>query len=225
MTRLGLLLLLVFLSAALLAAARPAAAACERTAEPCLACGPEVERARHALADLSRRDRERLARGETSLRDHGRGAIGSIRIGAPPSRVWAVLTDFESWRNLFPDRDIAGLEHTDDGLVRVLQSTTQMGIEIRFTTLHCVDAAAGRVAFTLDPDAEADLERLRGAWQLVPADGGAATIVLLRSEVSSRHPVPGFLERRVTRTSVSDSLRALAAGVERGEGHLLAQVP
>jgi ribosome-associated toxin RatA of RatAB toxin-antitoxin module len=141
-------------------------------------------------------------------------ADGAVELQAPVELVWQVLTDFAAWPRFMPALERVEVEPRGDTLLAIRHETRQMGIDIRFTTLTRVDAASLRVESSLDPDLRHDIAAMHSAWQVTQLGGGRVRVAL-RSDLDSGQPLPGFVERRVVRDSVSETVKALAREVGR----------
>jgi ribosome-associated toxin RatA of RatAB toxin-antitoxin module len=144
----------------------------------------------------------------------GHAAEGSAEVDAPAAVIWSVLTDFESWAGFMPGLAQVQVEESSADRIAIHHLTETMGLTISFTTLARVDAERMRLELALDPNAVNDLRVMEASWQLTELSNGRVRVEF-RSELESGRPVPRLLERRVIASTVSETVAALAAEVER----------
>ncbi len=141
-------------------------------------------------------------------------AAEAVELHAPIELVWQVLTDFAAWPRFMPALERVEVEPRSEALLAIRYQTRQMGLEIGFTALTRVDGAALRMESSLDPEGRHDIAAMRSAWQLTPLPDGRVRVEL-HSDLDSGRPVPGFVERRMLRDSVAETVAALAREVGR----------
>jgi carbon monoxide dehydrogenase subunit G len=142
---------------------------------------------------------------------------GSIEIAAPIEIVWRVLTDFRSWPSFVPGlKRIAVVEHAASELA-LRHETERVGMAIDFTALMRVQAELHRVELLLDESASNDLAAMRASWQLTPLASGRVRVEF-HSAIDSGQPVPAFIQRRLLRESVAETIERFSSEVERRVG-------
>jgi hypothetical protein len=78
-------------------------------------------------------------------------------------------------------------------------------LDVSYRLRDRFDAGNHTVTWELDPDFESTLEHVSGYWELHALDGGR-TLARFGTRVSVSPAVPGFLQNRITRNNVPDSL-------------------
>lgn len=143
-----------------------------------------------------------------------RAIEGSIEIAAPLELVWGVLTDFRTWPHFVPGlKRIAVVSQQADELA-LRHETESVGMAIVFTARMQVHPDQYRVDLVLDEEASNDLAAMRASWKLTSLDSGRVRVDF-RSSVDSGQPIPGFIERRLLRTSVAETIESFSSEVER----------
>ncbi|HTO06107.1 MAG TPA: SRPBCC family protein [Myxococcota bacterium] len=214
--------------AAWLASCALAAAATEPPPElppvgsgPCIACrGPASD----PKTAFSPDDWAALERGgalvatperEASEHDLRARSTGAALVPRPPSEVWAVLTDFERWPKFMPLLRETHVEKRDGARAWVAQKFRVWFYPMQHTTVYELEPGDGRLDWRLDPSLPHDLASSEGHWELVPADGGSATLVRYEARMSAGRAVPAFLERMLRERSLGQMLDALKSEVVR----------
>lgn len=209
------------------AEAQPAAAhAAETGAGSCVACEaePDVVLGRYGAAE-----RAALRRGEVVVAadrgDGGHAVRAALRVAAPPSRVWDVLTAYERWPEFVPR--LAGLDilSREGDRVRLRHRVRVLGMDIRYGTVRTLDAREGRIRTWLDPAQENDLDRSRSRWRIVPLEKGDATLVEVRARVEAGWWIPGFVQRALVSETLPRQLEAFRSEIHRRGPHVATQTP
>lgn len=139
-------------------------------------------------------------------------ASASADVAHSPDAVWALLSDFERWPQVFPSVTSLAVDRVDAQRVRLHIRTSVAGQVVRYTLAATVDADARRIDCALDPSAPADVAALASSWRVRRMPGGGARIELrVRSE--SGFAVPAFVERQITARSTRQSVSALVAAL------------
>ena len=188
--------------------------------ETCVACRADVEGAR---ASFSAEQWAQLIEGEVITSDLKQGIGEQARhrsrasgiIAHPPELVWTVLTDFTSWPTFFPNVVETLVRRVEGRRVRISQHLRVAFVNVRFGAIWTLDPAHGLGSFQLDEQVPHDIAASEGAWQLLPIDGGAATLVVYRSEVETGRPVPAFVENLLLKRSLPNAVRGLRDEVAR----------
>lgn len=140
-------------------------------------------------------------------------------VEARPEQVWAVLTDFEIWPELFEEIQRVDVEPLGDGIVSLHQASRRFGWAVEYTAVSTLRPEQGRIEIRLNRDAPADIADLHSLWEVRPTEGGRATRVALHLRLDSGLPIPRWMERRMLERSVHDSVRGVAsATLERCPG-------
>jgi uncharacterized protein YndB with AHSA1/START domain len=138
----------------------------------------------------------------------------AVELAAPAELVWRVLTDFASWPRFVSGLKGITIEGRAEGRVALRHETEKMGFAIGFTAVTRMDPVLYRLELALDESAVNDVAAMQATWQVTPLEHGRVR-VQFRSSLDSGRPVPGFVERRVLRESVAETLKGLGAEVER----------
>jgi ribosome-associated toxin RatA of RatAB toxin-antitoxin module len=139
-------------------------------------------------------------------------AQAAAEVAESPDAVFALLTDFARWGELFPAVASLSVERVDEHSARLRTRTRVAGHTVRYTLAARIDADARSVDCVLEGGEPSDVRALASSWRLREAAGGGTRIELsVRSE--SGLPLPGFLERRITEQSARQSVDALVSAL------------
>ncbi len=138
-------------------------------------------------------------------------ATQQMHIEAPLERIWAVLTDFESYPGWARDLKEATVVQRDEegrpALVRFRAAA--MGRSTTYTLCYDWEDAPERLPWKL---VNGDIMRvLDGAYEFTETDGGTDVTYHLRVDLAI--PLPGFVKRRAEARIISTALRELRAHV------------
>jgi ribosome-associated toxin RatA of RatAB toxin-antitoxin module len=185
----------------------------------CIAC----EADRRALERMLPDTWQALERGEVVV-DHARaddekGPGGRIArawalIPHRASALWQVLTAFESWPSFLPNLRKTEVLRREGNRVWLRNQIRILWVDVQSAPIYVLHPRQGRITWRLDPDREQDLERVEGAWQIVPLESGDACLVEYRVFVDAGRGVPRFVEQMLTQRSLPDVLRNLRREVE-----------
>jgi hypothetical protein len=123
----------------------------------------------------------------------------------PAERVWELLLARERQNEYRPElTSLAVVERSEDGVLE------EQHLKIAFLTVSYrlrgrFDAGTRTITWELDPSVESTLEHVSGYWELHPLDAGR-TLARFGTKVSVSPAVPGFLQNRITRKNVPESL-------------------
>jgi uncharacterized protein YndB with AHSA1/START domain len=144
--------------------------------------------------------------------DGGR-ASASMDVQAPPSAVWAILSDCGQARRFM--RDLISCRVLDRGHGWDIREH-----RVRGWALRPVMRNVSRI--TLEPNRrlafhriEGDWTRSEGEWRLTPIDGGRGTHVEYQIEAAFRGPIPAGLSQSRLVASVRNTLANLRREAER----------
>lgn len=131
-----------------------------------------------------------------------------IDVAAPPDRVWGVITDFASYPRW------AGFAEAE--VLRAEAAAWEVRLVFRLVrsfpyTIRAWSPSPLRLEWTL---VEGAFRANEGAWQLTPADGGAACRVDYRLDLQFGMFIPGTLQRTLTDTLLPGALSALKSAAE-----------
>jgi len=138
-------------------------------------------------------------------------ATQHMHIEAPLERIWAVLTDFESYPRWARDLKESTVVQRDDedrpSLVRFRAAA--MGRSTTYTLAYDWSDAPHRLPWKL---VSGDIQKvLDGAYDLAERDGGTDVTYHLRVDLAI--PLPQFVKRRAEARIISTALRELRAHV------------
>lgn len=133
------------------------------------------------------------------------------RIGA--DRVWATLTDFSRWPNIFPDLVSLCEEVSDDDKLLLRQAMRSFGLQLVHTSRVDLDPASRRLDLELAPSYPHGLEEFTSTWIVTSLDD-ESSVIELRVRADLALPIPGFVKRSLLRDSVQESAQALIDAAE-----------
>lgn len=144
--------------------------------------------------------------------DSGRG-IGLVYIKAEPSKVLAAIEDFSTYTAWMPNVKKAQVVNKAAHRVDVEFELGILGNTIKYTTIHEVNEAEGKIRWRLD-DAKPkeNVADSVGAWVLKPHKEG--TIVAYIIDVDTGMSVPKIIQSWLTNKSLKSVLAALKERVE-----------
>ncbi len=190
---------------------------------PCVACRLSAEAAR---SRFSADDWTRLANGEVVIVDRqptvadggGDGSVSdseaAVVVPRPPAEVWAVLADFEARPDFLPNISESRIERVEDARVWIEQHVSVLWMEVRYTLIMTLDPVHGLMTSVLDRSSPHDIQESRGSWDIFPY-GAASALLVSRSRVETRMPVPSIIESQLLKNSLPEIMRSLRREVER----------
>ena len=190
----------------------------------CVACGEDVSR-RHTA--YSEKDWRAIADGEilTSAvpQPNPDGTARSIvevagLVPHPPSRVWAVLTDFESQSNWQPSTREARIVRADGNHVWVDERLSFFLVGIRYRMIYTLEPEVGTISWILDETAEHDIGGTTGAWMLERIAAGRKTLLTYRAWIDTGRRVPEFIGSFLLERSLPSLIESVRAEVDRRFG-------
>ena len=144
----------------------------------------------------------------------GEKATQQITINAPPQACYDVAAAFERYPEWAADvKAVAVTERDADGRPSVVRyRAAAFGRSTGYTLRYDYSAAPERLSWI---GVEGDLtNRLDGAYEFAPADGGQATEVTYHLEADLRVPLPSFVKRRAAVMITHAALQDLKKRVE-----------
>jgi uncharacterized membrane protein len=138
-------------------------------------------------------------------------ATQRMHIEAPLERIWAVLTDFESYPTWARDlKEATVLQRDDEGRASLVRfRAAAMGRSTTYTLAYDWSDAPKRLPWKL---VSGDIQKvLDGAYQFQETDSGTDVTYHLRVDLAI--PLPGFVKRRAEARIISTALRELRAHV------------
>jgi len=147
--------------------------------------------------------------------DEGHAVRAALRVAAPPSEVWEVLTGYERWPEFVPQLAALDVLSRQEDRVRLRHRVRVLGMDIHYGTVRTLDPVRGRIRTWLDPAQENDLASSRGHWRVVPLDDGRAALVEVRSRVDAGWWIPGLVQRMLVSRTLPRQLEALRDEIRR----------
>lgn len=138
-------------------------------------------------------------------------ATQHMHVEAPLERIWAVLTDFESYPTWARDlKEVTVLQRDDDGMASLVRfRAAAMGRSTTYTLAYDWSDAPHRMTWKL---VSGDIQKvLDGSYEL--AERGSGTDVTYHLRVDLAIPLPQFVKRRAEARIVATALRELRAHV------------
>jgi len=138
-------------------------------------------------------------------------ATQQMHIEAPLERIWAVLTDFETYPTWARDlKEATVLQRDDEGRALLVRfRAAAMGRSTTYTLAYDWDDAPDRLPWKL---VTGDIMRvLDGAYEFRETPDGTDVTYHLRVDLVI--PLPGFVKRRAEARIISTALRELRAHV------------
>ena len=140
-------------------------------------------------------------------------ATETMKIEAPPERLFDVVTEFEQYPAWAADvKHVEVLERDERGRgTRVAFRAAAMGRSTSYTLAYDYSNAPREVSWVLE---RGDItRRLDGTYIFEPADDGS-TFVTYHLAVELVVPLPGFIKSRAEGRIIGNALRELKAKVE-----------
>jgi hypothetical protein len=141
----------------------------------------------------------------------------AVELAAPVEVAWRVLTDFRAWPRFVPGLKRIAVVERPDRHVALRHETESVGVAVDFTAVGSLEPERHRLELALDETAANDIAAMRASWELIELPSGRVRVTL-RSAVDSGRPVPGWIERRMLRDQLEETMAAFAAEVERRAG-------
>lgn len=159
---------------------------------------------------IDERLRAKLEKGEIELEaTDGPGGRRDARaralIAAPPARIWAVITDYDHYRDFMPLTTVSEVKKREGNQVLFYTELSTPVKTICYTIRLTLDEAKGAVDWTL---VDGNLKSNEGSWRLEPY-GAGETYVVYTCFVAPGFPIPGFLLNKITQGTMPDLIAAV----------------
>jgi hypothetical protein len=117
-----------------------------------------------------------------------------------------------------PTVEATGVVARPDGRLVVKQHLRILFVDVRYSTLWTLDPARGLASWQLDASAPHDIAETSGSWQLAPLTERDGTLVRYHARVDTGRPLPGPIERLLTRSSLPRVVQSVREEVQRRYG-------
>jgi len=193
----------------------------------CIACSADFAaiRARYLAADWAALESGQVVTAEENAEaadphaepEAGRQTVvvASGILQERPADVWAALIDFAAWSHWMPNSAEATVTERRGDEVWLSRRIDVLWTSVRYRVVWTLAPALGLARWRLDPSVPHDIADTRGYWQLVPVEGGRATLVRYQAAVDSGRTVPRLVEETLTRRSLPGMLSGLREEVAR----------
>lgn len=164
--------------------------------------------------------------------------VGAVIIDAEVSKVWKVLEDWDAMGNYVssleyyktvktfkPSKNVGALAENDDVWESLIEGCLKVAfVTIRYTLKVTFDKKNMRQDWRLVTDQEADdyhkkkiavkkssasLKNIEGFEYIEPYGNGDQTLYVYAPIVEVSGPVPGWIERKIAKTSLKEYIRAV----------------
>ncbi len=162
-----------------------------------------------ANPELGPADLARVAEGEVVvvLSDDGAQSIAAVDIAAPPARVMEAILDFQHRVESSSMIKQAEVYERHEDRVSVKFKAGLMGFTGTWHTVYKWDSDVGPCTYELDTARENSLEKMAGAYELQPTDGGTRLVVTTVSVPGGVYPA--WLIKSAGRSSTLRMLEGL----------------
>jgi len=175
------------------------------------------------------------------LADGGTGerVIGVLLINAPPAMVWMALEDWEAMSEFVPDFEYYKTVYVEpstsnssrtmayiEGKLKIAFFSILYNLRVVFDKQHLwqkwdlVDEAEEKElkakGVNLSPSSSF-LRSVRGFEYIEPYGDGSRTVYYYAPVVEVSMPVPGWIERRIAKSSLTEYMEGLKKKVEAGK--------
>jgi hypothetical protein len=141
----------------------------------------------------------------------------AVELAAPVDLAWRVLVDFRAWPRFVPGLKRIAVVERPDRHVALRHETESVGVAVDFTAVGSLDLERHRLELALDETAANDIAAMHASWELTELPSGRLRVTL-RSAVDSGRAVPAFIERRMVRSQLDETIARFAAEVARRAG-------
>ena len=162
---------------------------------------------------LNAKDEAALIRGDTLVRDSGKGmAVGILDVAAPPSRVWAEVLNVEPRVQEVGASTGCEVYHRGQDAMKVKWGIGMLGMSASFHLVYVVDHDNMVFSYTLDTTKENDIAYAVGSYQVVAR--GAESRLIYRSEADPNSKIPGWVRSILTGRPLRQQLQGIKARAE-----------
>lgn len=138
-----------------------------------------------------------------------------VLFSVPPDQVWDLLIQRERQSEYRPElKAIEVIEREQDRLLEE-QHLKIAFISLSYRLQNRFEPETRTFTFEIDPSYDSLVKHVSGYWELHPLDGGR-TLARFGTRVNVSAAVPGFLQNRITRSNVPDSLDNTRQWVDSG---------
>ncbi len=178
-----------------------------------------------SLPHLTPEQWKKLEKGEVVLTtevkkvgDTDHALIGAYLIfNRPVTDVWRLMIHPEDQYKYLPDLEYSKLIWRRGNKVDVEFMVKVLFVKLYYRVIHTYYPERYYFNWTLDPNFKNDLKYLYGEWQLYPLKGGR-TLARYMTELHVSSFVPGWLEKRLTKSNVPKNMKAFQMWIN-SNGH------
>jgi len=179
------------------------------------------------LPDLTLERYEEIRRGEILVfeetfesedgKDAGR-AKAYAYFAQPWPTIWAIVTDYDKQREYMPRLTTSRIIKREGNEVWVRFEMEVLWVDLAWVIKYEKDRTAHRIRFALDHSYREvnTIDDTEGSWELIPVEGGDATVVVYRLFVDTGYAVPDFVMSYLTRGDLPNVVGNLRKRVESG---------
>jgi hypothetical protein len=132
---------------------------------------------------------------------HGPDENSYMLVKVAPEVCFRQITEVAQWAIVFSDlRSVRALG--GNRFAFVAKAPSPFG-DKKYTLVFAARPNL-RLDFALDKTQPADVNDVSGRWEMRPADGGAATLVVYHGKFDAGMYIPGFLRRRMNESLMGD---------------------
>ncbi len=153
--------------------------------------------------------RDTLQKKGVVLLDQGREdgmTEGLILFDQPMDRIWHLLSQGERQTEYRPELKNVHVIENSPGYSLDEHELRIMFISLVYRLRFDFDRGQSRIAWSLDPDFENDVDHISGNWYLFPIEDGR-TLGLFGTRVRVGPALPGWLQNSVSRKKIPETLK------------------
>ena len=145
--------------------------------------------------------------------DSGRG-VALVMVKAPKEKVFAVITDFNSYAAWMPNTKAAKITTNQGDRIDVEFELSIMGFGVHYTVIHKVDKDAGTIQWRMDDSKpKKNVQDSVGAWVIKPMEGDQCVIAYTIA-ADTGLSVPKFIQDWISNKSLVKVQKAVKGRIE-----------
>ena len=143
--------------------------------------------------------------------------IASALIKASPEQVWAVLRGYDLFEEFMPRvKECQVVKWRKDGCAVVRYDSQVLWVQVHYYILSCPAYPFRKIEFKLAQGYDNQIKDTYGFWEIIPAPKNKGSILSYSAYLDSGFPVPEFIAKRLTRSSLIEVLKNVKKRVESG---------